>query len=316
MNQVELPAGKVAVLLATYNGELYIREQLNSLLHQTHQDFCCFMHDDGSTDSTNVILKQYAVEHPTRFILVEAPGCGGAKANFMFLLSSVQADYYMFCDQDDKWHPEKMQVILKAMREAEEKYKLVCVHSDLRLVDSSGQEIWDSYYTFSGKKPQKNSLCDLLKVNTVVGCTMMINRKLRNLALDCCNMDKIFMHDWWIALLAAARGSIIYVPLPLIDYRQHGTNSIGARRKHGFLKRAVRNMNFRGAIKAKKSRQLRMCNFAVELAVILGAQDPNYNFLYKLGNIADEKKWDRIMFYMKNNLFTDESPHLWQMLWI
>ena len=66
MNRVELPAGKVAVLLATYNGELYIREQLDSLLHQTHQDFCCFMHDDGSTDSTNVILKQYADEHPTR----------------------------------------------------------------------------------------------------------------------------------------------------------------------------------------------------------------------------------------------------------
>ena len=172
-NRYEVEKGKIAILLATYNGERYLRELLESLIGQSLQNFCCFVHDDGSKDETVKILEDYCSRYPQRFVMVEGESTGGAKSNFMYLMNQVQADYYMFCDQDDVWLPEKVKMSYDLI----EKQKMdipTVVYTDLKIVNSNLNLIDSSYYHYTGKNPSRNSLIDLLKCNVTVGCTQFL----------------------------------------------------------------------------------------------------------------------------------------------
>ena len=107
---------EIAILLAACNGERYLAEQLDSLLDQSFTDWRLYIHDDGSKDGTNTILKAYAGKYPNRIRLIQAPPTGGAKDNFLFLLRTVDAPYIMFCDQDDVWMREKIEKTYRRMR--------------------------------------------------------------------------------------------------------------------------------------------------------------------------------------------------------
>ena len=128
----------IAILMATYNGAKYLREQIDSILSQTSGLWHLYIHDDGSKDGTIEILNDYATRCAETVTVLDYPSQGGALQNFMSLLEKVEADYYMFSDQDDVWYPTKVEKSYLAMKEQEALHpdKPIIVHSDVRVVDS------------------------------------------------------------------------------------------------------------------------------------------------------------------------------------
>jgi len=217
----------ITILLATYNGEEYLKEQLESLFSQTHEFFRIIVRDDMSTDSTLEILKSYDLE------IMPSNENIGAKCSFYALLDYAlqngDSNYFMFCDQDDIWNKEKIKITLQKMQEVEKGFpsKPVLIHSDLKVVDEELKIIDKSFWNYEFILPQYNSLNRLIIQNTITGCTMMINRKLAKISLPI--HENYIMHDWWLGLVASKFGKINYIEEATIEYRQHGKNTIGAK---------------------------------------------------------------------------------------
>ncbi|QEA54178.1 glycosyltransferase family 2 protein [Loigolactobacillus coryniformis] len=216
---------KIAILLSTYNGAEYLAEQISSIIQQTYANWQLFIRDDGSTDQTTQIIQKYQKMNQHIIFLNESHIENlGVKRSFMELLAVTQADYYMFCDQDDVWLPEKIQLTLNEMLKNRDKEVPRLVHTDLMVVD---QDLQPQRPMF-GRDFQDN-FRDVLYSNSVTGCTVMINETLRQLLLkQPFDPKQIVMHDWWFALVAAAFGEIAYLAEPTILYRQHGNNTFGA----------------------------------------------------------------------------------------
>lgn len=220
----------IAILMAVYNGEKYLSEQTASILRQSETDWKLFINDDCSSDNSYSIAEKYAEENPERiFASRNAVPTGSACANFMGMLGRSDAEYTMFCDQDDVWLPDKIRLTLQKMKELEKAYgnTPLLVHSELAVTDKSLNVTAPSFTRYQGLKPQYNSLNRLLCQNNVTGCTVMINKALADIIKNA-PADKMLMHDWWAALAAASFGHIGFVEEPLIQYRQHGDNQLGA----------------------------------------------------------------------------------------
>lgn len=229
---------RVAIVLATYNGEEFLGQQLDSLLGQDYADFIIIARDDASRDSTPAILQHYAGAHPEKFKLLEGGGENlGASASFSTLIEYVLAHkntlgleqaYIMCCDQDDVWHADKIGKSMQAMLalECEHPYRACLVHSDLRVIDAQGQELASSFFSYQGIHPHKHTFARLLVSNSVTGCAALINEKLAQLASPIA--EEAIMHDWWLALVAASVGHVQPIDEPLMDYRQHQNNTLGA----------------------------------------------------------------------------------------
>lgn len=222
----------VDILLTVYNGLPFLEEQMGSLQAQTHQDWRLWVRNDGSTDETAEAVMA-ASARDARIQLVPAPGdqrgvCGG----FAWLLDRVgsRADYVMFCDADDSWLPNKIELTLQEMQRAEAQAGPgvpVLVHTDLTVVDAELKVVHDSFWAYQAIDARADSPDQLCIRNTVTGCTAMINPALQELSRSI--PSEAIMHDWWIALLASCFGRIIPVSKPTILYRQHGRNAVGAK---------------------------------------------------------------------------------------
>lgn len=220
----------IEILLATCNGAAYLSALLDSLLAQTYGNWRLVIRDDGSTDDTPRIIGKYLANHPDRVSILRDKGeTLGPCGNFARLLHHSKADYTMFCDQDDVWLPEKIELTMARMREMESLYgedTPIMVHTDLRVVDGNLKPLSDSLWRYQTTDPDATALNRLLVQNVATGCTVMINRALRELALPI--PVEARMHDWWLALVAAVFGRIGHVAQPTILYRQHGRNDSGA----------------------------------------------------------------------------------------
>jgi glycosyltransferase involved in cell wall biosynthesis len=216
----------VHILLATYNGERFIREQLDSLLQQTSKHFKVLIRDDGSNDHTSNIIADYQSRHPTVFewIKDDIKNERGATGNFALLLEYSNADYIFFCDQDDVWLPDKMSRELQKIKSIEdEKREQPCmIFSDMKAIDEAGTVISNSVWSDLHLHPRYFSLNRLLVQNIPHGCTMLINRAMRNLA--CPVPQEALLHDHWIALIAAACGNWDDMHEPTVLLRNHGEN--------------------------------------------------------------------------------------------
>lgn len=224
----------VAVLLATFNGERYLAAQLDSLLAQTYDRFTIVVRDDGSRDGTLALLAVYAAQFPSRFqLLNDNRGNLGALRCFGELVSAVEADVYFFCDQDDVWRPNKIELSLNRLLELEHawgKTMPVLVHTDLEVVGTDLAPIASSYWRYNRLDPRwARRPTGVLVQNVVTGCTAAINKALRDAAIPF-PTDAV-MHDWWLALVAAAFGKVDHVCVATVAYRQHEQNTIGARPK-------------------------------------------------------------------------------------
>ena len=205
----------ITILMATFNGEVYIKEQLDSLLNQTYNNIEIFVSDDGSTDRTIDIVQDY-VKIDSR-IHFEKSKHGGACKNFSnLLLKHKDSQYIMFCDQDDVWDIYKVQKSYELIRNYEKVPALV--YCDKTFVDEglNALEIKERNYS--------NSFKQILCQNHIYGCTMIINKQLIGLLTI---PYFATMHDHWIALVAASYGVIEKLDETLIKYRQHNRNVTG-----------------------------------------------------------------------------------------
>jgi hypothetical protein len=224
---------KICIVLATHNGEMFLEEQLESLLCQTEPNWTLFIRDDHSTDGTRAIIDEYAGHDPRiRVLESTARSRGSARANFAALLQQAfehGAEYVFCCDQDDVWRPDKLERVLVEFERAEGPGRQpILVHHDLAVVDSQLSPIANSYWTLMALQPCDESRPQrLLSRNEVTGCAMACNRSLLELALPI--PEAALMHDWWLALTAGFYGKLAPLSETLVTYRQHGANVIGAK---------------------------------------------------------------------------------------
>lgn len=221
---------KTAVLLATYNGARYIREQIESIYAQTYGDWMIYVHDDGSTDGTREILAEYAKEK-NNFVVLDYPSQKGAANNFFSLLERVDADYYFFADQDDVWMNEKMSVCMKRMDSIETAKGdipvLVCC--DVMVADDDMNIISSSLWQYSGTHPEfLTNFNEAAASPFVTGCTMLINKRSKEV-VEWNKVRYATMHDAFITLCVLKKNGVVSpVFESLMYYRQHGDNTLGA----------------------------------------------------------------------------------------
>lgn len=231
----------IDILLSTYNGEAFLKEQLDSILNQTYKDFKLIIRDDGSTDSTVGIITDYARTYPSEIIYINNGDAGrnnggnenekghlGFNLSYNELLKYSTSDYIMFSDQDDVWLPKKIEISIERIKELEKRFpdKPILVHSDLTVVNKDLETINSSFFKHIRINPSKNSLNSLIMQNTVTGCATIINKSLVNITMPV--SEEVFFYDYWLALVARLFGVIDVINEPLILYRQHGSNVIGA----------------------------------------------------------------------------------------
>ncbi len=221
----------VEILLATYNGEQFLRLQLDSIFAQSYKTFRLIIRDDGSTDATLAIIKEYQNLYPDKIYLFRDENKQvGAIQNFSLLLQNSEADYIFLCDQDDIWHENKMSLSLqkiKSMESAQPQLPIL-VHHDMEVIDESNEWLHASKWTLENNNPKHNKLQYLLGSNHVQGCTVLINKALRQQLLPI--PKEAVMHDHWLALLAVSIGKIGYLPEALGKYRIHAQNVTGQTR--------------------------------------------------------------------------------------
>ncbi len=315
---------KLAILLATYNGEKYLSEMLASLEAQTWQNFVCYIHDDGSTDATVAILNEWVEAHPNgQYRLLEGPPSGSAKANFMWMLNAVEAEAYMLADCDDVWLPNKVEISLNTLNEhssmQESLQSPCCAFSDMYVVDSELNILDASFISYIGRDPQALHLGRLLVDNPAAGCTMIFNKALRDLAIQLKHPAKIEMHDHWLMALAAAFGSnhITHINQPLVYYRQHGGNVMGAVAESNVQKlwRNIAAM-FNGTNAAKKRAFIQEArDLAAEMCLVEPLPPQARQFLENLADIENKGKFARIKFY-RNHKIDRAKGTFWMYLWI
>ena len=225
---------KIDILLATYNGEKYLEEQLDSILNQTYENFRLLISDDGSKDNTRKILEKYSKKDNRIILFFQEKNLGVIK-NFEFLLRKVENKYYMFSDQDDIWKKNKIEKSIIKLEETNSDL----VYSDLEVVDENLNIIYKSYWKLKGiyKKIKKyNNFKSLYLNNFVTGCTIIAKSEQIKDVLPLPNTSKYILHDYWIALIISQKGKITYIEEPLIKYRQHKNNKIGSKKRSDELK--------------------------------------------------------------------------------
>lgn len=227
---------QVSIVMASYNGESYIREQIDSIINNTYSDWKLEICDDGSLDGTISIIKEYVEKYPNRIFFHENDKNLGVVQNFLEGAKRAEGNYIMFADQDDVWLPEKISHTLEKMKEIEQEDTEVptVVFTDAKVVNERLEEIASSFHQISSLDTGKTDLPHLLMENKLIGCTMMFNQAVAKLLYELPQNARY--HDWWIGLLAASMGRIAYLKEGTLLYRQHGNNEVGAQNFFSYVR--------------------------------------------------------------------------------
>jgi glycosyltransferase involved in cell wall biosynthesis len=250
----------VDILMATYNGEAFVSQQIESILAQDYPHIRIVIRDDCSTDGTRAILEAYKQKHPSRIVLLTGEKRLGVRGNFSCLMGHAIANYVMFADQDDIWQREKVKKTLEKMEELESRFsseKPLLVHTDLTVVNQDLKVIAPSFWRYTQiNAPRIKSLNRLLVQPAVTGCTVMINRSLLKLAWPI--PQNCVMHDSWLALVCAAFGQVEALPYASVLYRQHSKNSVGAAKfwSKKYLKQTFDKLSQTEGLKFEQGREL------------------------------------------------------------
>ena len=240
---------KVAVIMSTYNGEKFIREQLDSILNQSYKNIDLIVRDDGSKDKTVEIIKEYQEKHKN-IKLHEGQNLGFVKS-FFELLKLAEADYYAYADQDDIWIENKIELAVNSLNKLDDqKPNMAFGNSD--------------YYNENmefigyGEKNKEYSFLSSLFACVGQGMTMTVNKKTRDMIIE--NMPKsCFFHDWWTYIICVALGNVAYDNVTTVKYRRRKENATSE--GQGYLRLLiwrVKNLLFKDGMKDIKQQ---MVNF-------------------------------------------------------
>ena len=227
---------KVNILMSTYNGQQFLAEQIRSIQDQSYTDWTLFIRDDGSSDNTKEILKDFE-RQDSRIHLIDSDKSDnlGVIKSFHKLVNHHRADYYFFSDQDDVWLPNKLELSLKEAQNYLADLPLM-VYMDLKVVNQD-LEIMTESMVKSQSHHANTELVQELTENSVTGGVAMINHALAEMWQE---TDDILMHDWYLALLASAFGNLVFIDQPGELYRQHSDNVLGARTLSKRFKKWIR----------------------------------------------------------------------------
>jgi rhamnosyltransferase len=218
---------EIAILMSAYNGARFLIQQLESLYNQTYNCWNLYIRDDGSADSTLEIIRKYQKKYDNLFIVNDKLHLGPGNS-FMKLLEIVDSRYYMFCDQDDVWFPEKIEKTLNSMQALERNNPdmPIVVHTDVSLVDTKLNILAGSYWKTIHLDPNKMKSYNYLAVCCYsTGCTMLFNKKAKEVSVPWDN--NLIMHDWWVATRVIKNGIVNSIYDPTMYYRQHEKNIMG-----------------------------------------------------------------------------------------
>lgn len=225
---------KIAILMSTYNGEKYLNEQLESIFMQkVNAEITVYIRDDGSKDNTIRIIKNWTAK--LNIVLFEEDNIGPANSFWkLFTFKKIEADYYAFCDQDDIWDSNKLQIGMEALNGLNEE-ALWC--SNCRIVDQNGAILFDKMYEYI----PDFSIVSQFVCGTTQGCAMLVNHQLRKHILQN-DIEIIPMHDFVIMTYAIARGKILYEENPTFSYRVHNNNVVAKEGKN-FIQHIHESLN-------------------------------------------------------------------------
>ncbi len=225
---------KISLVLATYNGEKYLREQLQSILDSVDAEKIIgeiIITDDGSSDGTEALVHTFMEKNP--LISFHKNPNKGVVNNFINGIKLTKYGYVMFCDQDDYWVKTKISVSYNTIREMEKTRGRVTpalAFTDSKVVDVNLNIINESFFKYIGADIENGLSLNKLMVNNVAqGCVMIVNRALID-AVDFSTSPHWVMHDWWMILIASMHKNICAIKEPLLLYRQHDNNVFGAKR--------------------------------------------------------------------------------------
>ncbi|MDC4232657.1 glycosyltransferase family 2 protein [Actinomyces sp. B33] len=228
---------RISVALCTCNGAPYIAEQVESILAQTRRVDEIVLGDDASQDPTVEIVEGLLAGAPIDLVVRRHDPALGVAANFSDAIAATTGDVVLLCDQDDVWHPDKVERLLRGLDGVD------LVHSDARLVDADGRPLGALLLDeLRASRRERLGLADgdalavLLRRNLVTGATCAVRGDFARAAVP---VPDGWIHDEWLGILAALDHRLRLIPEALTDYRQHGANQIGAR-KEGLVERLRR----------------------------------------------------------------------------
>jgi len=226
---------RISVVVCTHNGAAYLVDQLESILAQSVLPDEIVISDDASTDTTRRIIEQFVRDAresfpqvSVRVLMSESPR--GVRGNFEWAISQTTGNLIALADQDDIWHPHRLERQAQCLSET----GALLTHSDADLIDEAANRLGYRLFTTLHMNARTIShinsghgFSELMKRNVVTGATVMLSRKLTELAFP---IPSAWLHDEWLAVVAAMYGGLASLDEPLISYRQHASNQIGARR--------------------------------------------------------------------------------------
>lgn len=289
----------ITVLLCSYNGSRYIQEQIDSILNQTYwNDFCrLLICDDNSTDNTVSLVNSVAEGKKNIQLIHNTSDFSGAAANFSHALNFITDSYVLFCDQDDYWYPNKIEILMNKILTMEAKFGQVplLVFSDLEVVDENLYQISKSFLDYQHiSEKWRKSFKNLLMQNLAPGCSMLLNPILCNKVTPI--PMGVAMHDWWVILIARAFGNVGFVSKSLVKYRQHSNNEVGAKniRLFSVLKNIGPFLENSKANLQKQSTQAKLLisHYEVELKERLSSDD--FQSLQILSNWGGLSRYERL----------------------
>lgn len=233
--------------MAAYNGEKYIKQQIESIMKNTYENIHLTIYDDTKEAQTTAtmtdILRLMTEKYGEKLTYKKNEQNKGCTRNFLEGLQASDAEYTMFSDQDDYWNKDKVERTLEKMKEMENKYGKdtpLVVFTDAIVVDSTLNLIHFSFHRSNHLNTKRVDLAHLLMENKLIGCTMMMNKALKNKIIAIPKNARV--HDWWVALVAAAFGKIGYLEDSTILYRQHEDNVIGNQEYGSYIKKRLASL--------------------------------------------------------------------------